>query len=51
MFISMGYKANRWRERVERGRERELSFDGPHTKLVPLASLGGANVLSGANSH
>jgi hypothetical protein len=31
----------------ERGRERELFFDGPHPKLTPLAPLKGANVLRG----
>jgi hypothetical protein len=31
-------------EREEREEERELLFDGPHTKLAPLAPLGGANV-------
>ena len=38
-------------EREEREGERELLFDGPHTKLAPLAPLGGANVLRGANSY
>ena len=30
------------REKVER-EERELLFDGPYTKLAPLAPLEGAN--------
>ncbi len=34
------------RESRERG-ERKLLFNGPHTKLAPLASLAGANVLRG----
>ncbi len=35
-------------EREERKGERELIFNGPRTKLAPLASLGGgANVLRG----
>ena len=38
-------------EREEREGEKELLFDGPRTKLAPLAPLGGANVLRGANSH
>ena len=39
------------REEREGERERELLFDGPHTKLAPLAPFGGANVLRGANLH
>jgi hypothetical protein len=35
----------KWRE--ERERRDMAAFYGPHRKLVPLAPLGGANVLRG----
>ena len=37
-------------EKEEREGERELFFYGPHTKLVTLEPLGGANVLREVNS-
>jgi hypothetical protein len=45
-------RAKRWRESKERGeREGDMAvFYGPHKKLAPLAPLGGANILRGANS-
>jgi hypothetical protein len=39
-----------WANLRLKGRERELLFDSPHTKLAPLAPFGGANVLRRANS-
>jgi hypothetical protein len=43
-------KGEESRKRGERRRER-AAFYGSHIKLAPLTSLGGANVLRGANSH
>jgi hypothetical protein len=50
-WSNLRLKGEESRKRGEKERERELLFDGPHTKLAPLAPFGGANVLRGANLH
>jgi hypothetical protein len=46
LWANLRIKGGKRVEREEREGER-ATFYGPHTKLAPLAPLGGANVLRG----